>query len=52
MPYIAFFDPKKRDIENSPCFIYSYNAHLTPKNVHIAPFSGGILIVYLLITNS
>ena len=51
-PYIAFFNPKKRDIENSPYFLYSYNAHLTPKNVHIAPFRDGILSVYHLITNS
>ena len=32
-PYVTFFDPKKCNIENSPCFIQPYNAHFTPKYV-------------------
>ena len=44
IPFIALFDPKKRDIKNK-----SYNAHFTPKNVRIALFSVIILNVYCLI---
>ncbi len=47
-PYIALFDPQKRGIENSICLIQSYIAHFTPKNVHIALFSGGISIAFQL----
>ncbi len=30
-PYIAFFDPKKWDIENSPCLVQPNNADFDPQ---------------------
>ncbi len=51
-PYIAFFDPKKWKIENSPCFIQPYNVHFAPKKGDIGPITGDISRVFHFISTS
>ncbi len=51
-PYIAFFDPKKWKIENSPCFIQPYNAHFAPKKGDIGSKIGDISRAFHFISGS